>query len=176
MQSFRFVVARLLAAAFLAACSFDGALGVDAPRVVCDGFQRIGSSAYLLVEQPRNWEAAKAHCGALPDAHLVTFETVDEVAAVKMGLPLTTSAWSGIYQPRGSPLPRLGWVNQLGSTETAVPEPFPWKDNEPNDSGTPGSPLEQDRENYAELQAAGQFDDAPAGRRSRPLCECTPTL
>lgn len=195
MDPLRLVVASALTAALLGACSFEGAKGsrpadaeeepdaaVDAaapdaaPQVVCDAsFQRIGASTYKFVDELKDWNGAVSRCRDFQGAHLVTFETLAEVADVKTGLPLTTSVWSSIYQPAGAQTPSGGWVNQLGPMKTAVPQPFPWRPTEPNDGYGPTNTEERGLEDYAELQREGLFDDAASTRLSRVLCECTPS-
>lgn len=195
MCSLRFVVAPALAAAFLASCSFEGAKGdpppdaeaqpdaaVDAPavdsppRVVCPtDFKQIGLSSYKLVDELLLWNNAISRCRDFEHAHLVTFETLAEVAAVTDGLPLTLPAWSAIAQASNSLTSGAGWTNRIGPVQTPVPLSFPWRTGEPNDGGGPGNLVEENRENFAELQPEAKFDDAPDDRTSRALCECTPT-
>lgn len=197
MHSVRGVVApALVAAVLLSSCSFEGAKGTqqpdgeaqpdgampdgpmaDAPpRVVCDAdFKKIGASSYKFVDEMKDWNNAISRCRDFQNAHLVTFETVAEVGEVKTGLPLTTSVWSAIFQPPGAQMPSLGWFNQIGPIRSAAPQPFPWRGTEPNDGGGSGNTVELNREDFAELQQEGLFDDAPDTRLSRVLCECTPT-
>lgn len=190
------LVVSALAALTLGACSFDGARGsqqgvpadsgadaapdaaVDAgPRVTCDvSFKQIGLSRYRFVDELLLWNNAISRCRDFENAHLVTFETLAEITAVKDGLPLTMPVWSAIAQLTSSANPRVGWTNRIGAVQTPAPQPFPWRGTEPNDGGGAGNMNETNLENFAELHPEGMFDDGPDTRLSRVLCECTPTL
>jgi hypothetical protein len=177
----------------LGGCGFDGssarlapdgavepdAAPVDAPPLdgrpsvsaCAGGFKVIGASSYLLVPAiSLSWDQAFSHCRTL-GAHLVTFETAAEVAAVTTGLPLAVSAWTGVLQTRDAPTPYQGWFNRIGGTITTIPIGFPWRAGEPNDFVPP----ETNDENFGELLPSGTFDDAPQGRLCRVLCECALT-
>ena len=148
----------------------------DSPLLGCDvDFKKIGNSSYKFVDELLLWNSAFLRCLDFQNGHLVTFETLAEVDAVVSGLPLALPAWSAIAQASNSPTSGAGWTNRIGPVQTPAPQPFPWRTGEPNDGAGPGNLVEQDRENFAELQPEAKFDDAPDTRTSRALCECTPT-
>jgi hypothetical protein len=156
----------------------DPEVGVDAgplpPSVTCEGFTPIAGSFYRLLDGTVPWETALLRCAALPGAHLVTFETIAEPAAVVTGLGLTgaTPAWTGVEQRvnLGQSGPADDWYNRVGTVRVPIPVGFPWRGGEPNDFTAP----EDRQEDFAELHSPGVFDDAGGGRLSRPLCECVP--
>lgn len=178
------------AAGCLFGCSFDGSAGrtldpesdaapdssvsVDggpsAPPVTCEGFKQIGTSYYKLFPELFTWEQALARCAALPGAHLATFETIEEPAAVVVGLPVNAPTWTGVEQRVNLGSSGVGedWYNRVGTIRLPIPLAFPWRPGEPNDLGPP----ENDQEDFGELYAPGVFDDAPGNRPSRALCEC----
>jgi hypothetical protein len=198
MRRPRFVVsAAALAALAFGACSFDGSrdappaeadaspdallpdgpLPDAAPRVTCDAsFTKIGLSHYRVVDELLTWNNAISRCRDFQGAHLVTFETLPEITAVTTLPGIVLPAWTAIAQLLGSANPSAGWTNRIGPVQSPAPQPFPWRVTEPNDGGATGNTDEADNENFAELHAGGMFDDAPEGRLSRALCECTPTL
>lgn len=150
-------------------------VGVDAPMlpvITCEGFLLIAGSHYKLLPDPANRADAKTRCAALTGGRLATFETVTEPNLVATGVGLTnaTPAWTGVEQ---RPMQASGagdnWFNVIGDDATPIPVSFPWRVDEPNDFDPP----EDNEENFGELHMPGVFDDAPADRMSRPLCECT---
>jgi hypothetical protein len=191
-------VVTAIAVAVVGGCSFEGAagrepvpdeadamidagvdsapVGVDAgpmlPPITCEGFTPIAGSHYRLLSELVTVEVARQRCDALPGAHLATFETLAEPAAVVTGLLLTAPAWTGVEQVvnAGQRQPGDDWYNRVGTVRTPIPLGFPWRQGEPNDFTSP----ENGQEDFAELHPPGVFDDGGGGRSSRPLCECVP--
>ncbi len=160
------------------ACSpGDDRAPVDAapPAAACPGFTAVGDSSYLVLDEMLAWNDALARCQAYPGAHLVTFETAEEVAAVASALALPGPVWTGIEQTvtlaSGFDLDD-GWFNEIGRRYTEVPAGFPWAPGEPSDGVQPKP--ETGLEDCAELRADGTFNDAIREHPNRVLCECEP--
>ena len=150
---------------------------IDAPgtggTAICEDSVEIEGSHYRLLPT-MNRAAAVAACAAIPGTHLVTFESLKEITDVVAALSLTGDVWTGIKQvaPSGTLQVDAYWFNYIGDGRTAIPVPFPWEVNEPNDYDAGEVVVESGEEDFAMMSPDGLFSDVLPNRQLRPLCEC----
>ncbi len=180
------------------ACSFSGAAGgpsgepeadaaqpdampADGPEVLpdappttltCADFKEIEGARYRLFPEVVDKASATARCNSISGAHLVTFETLEEITKVVEDYPIEVKVWTAIKQdPRFGSGPGDRWANQVGATRTDLPANFPWKSGEPNDGN--GFYFEDNAENEGALDRDGKFDDVHhSNNKYQTLCEC----
>jgi hypothetical protein len=139
----------------------------------CEDFKELEGSRYHVIAESMNKVTALARCAAIPGAHLVTFETIDEITAVVSGYPIITRVWTGVAQKPttfGFGGQTSGWANDIAGARTSLPADFPWLNGQPDDGS--GTLFEDNAENEADLNPAGKFDDAHHSRTNQVLCEC----
>lgn len=147
--------------------------GSGSNTLTCNDFKEIEESRYYVIAESMNKGTALARCAAIPGAHLVTFETTDEITAVVRDYPISTKVWTAVSQKParyGFGGQTGGWANDIAGARTNLPEEFPWLSGQPDDGNT--VPFEDSAENEADLSPNGMFDDAHHSRTDQVLCEC----
>jgi hypothetical protein len=143
---------------------------VDAVAASCpSGWQTLPSSASRYLVQSdlvATWHGAEMTCEQMgAGIHLAALETGGEMTNLANRFDLTKQYWVGIVQPLGQMFPGDDWKVITGGDA-----PNQWSIGEPNDGG--GTVVDQNREQFAVVNAFGVMLDEPGGNNHQFACEC----